>query len=275
MSVECSAMICVLTFSYDRPRALARCIASVAEQVCNDGIRHVVLSERTAQLRANVALNAWKDAVEWVDLAGEPCIGPSSPRMARLRQDALTTVREPYVCFLDDDNEYLPEHLASLIELISASGLEAAHSWRVLLEPDGAPFDGLRYPWHHDPVIAKRLHAWCIQHGVIEPGSPVVRDMPIDDSNDSNVATVDMNEWLFRTDCIRRIGFETCFTPSEIADSVGEDDKLLARMLAASVRFGCSQRATVRYRLGGISNTAPSLERTVTPSVHKKEYCDG
>jgi glycosyltransferase involved in cell wall biosynthesis len=215
-----------------------------------------VLSERWESLQVHPLLAALVDAVDWVSISSEPFVGNSSVRMARLRQRALNSVKEEFVAFLDDDNAITPDHFARLHACIEA-GADAAYSWRRLELPDGRPFDGSWYPWHPDPDRSATLHAWCVASGMIVPGSDVVRDGPIDNPHADNVATVDMNEWLFRTQALRRVGFECQFTPDEIANQVGEDDKLLARVRATGMRLGCSNSPTVLYRLGGVSNRLP------------------
>jgi len=254
--------ICVITFCVDRAAELSNCIRSVLGQTISLSIRHIILSERVDVLRQDPHLKDLRDMVVWYKLEGKPHTGHSSPRMARLRQYALSLVNEPFLCFLDDDNEFFPEHLMTLIETIEGGNLDAAYSWRKLCEIDGLPFTGDRYPWHPDPEVAVRLYDWCVKNGVITPGKAIVRDGPIEDPSLCNIATVDMNEWLFRTDRLRSIGFITHFTSEEIANMTGEDDKLLARMKEAQFKFAGTQLPTIRYRLGGVSNG--SFSKTVT-----------
>jgi len=254
-------MIAVVTFSVDRPVELARCIESVLRQQDAPPVRHLIFSENAAALRVHPALDPYRQAVEWVPLPAEPRIGHASPRMARRRQAALLRVEDEMICFLDDDNWYVPGHLASLCGLLLQRNLPAAHSWRRLVYRDGTPFEGDYFPWHPDPEIAAQLHAWCLAHGVLEAGSPVMKDGPRDSRDWRNVATVDMNEWLFRTAAIRAIGFEIEFSADELANQVGEDDKLLRRIEAAGWPIVSSDRATVIYQLGGVSNPASAPRR--------------
>ncbi|WP_323120517.1 glycosyltransferase [Burkholderia alba] len=259
------ADVCVLTFAVDRPEALARCIASVAAQSVAHRVRHRVLSERADALRAAAPLARWRDAVEWRALDGAPFQGASSPRIARLRAAALDDVDTPFVCFLDDDNAVDPHHVESLLALIERDGLDAAHAWRFVRNPDGSPFGFDRYPWHDDPDIAARLYRACVERGVIVPGDPVMRDGASAAAEDADWATVDMNEWLFRTDVLRRVGFDTAFSATDLRMRVGEDDKLYRRCVDAAVRFACSRRPSVQYYLGGVSNlrvtSGPTLDR--------------
>lgn len=246
--------ICVITFCVDRAVKLFNCIKSVLDQTVSCSIRHIVLSERVDLLRHDPHLNSLKDLVIWHKLNGKPHTGFSSSRMAKLRQYALSLVNEPFVCFLDDDNEFSPEHLMTLKKIIDNNKLDAAYSWRELHEIEGMPFKGDRYPWHPNHEIADKLYNWCVKNRVITPGEAIVRDGPIEDPSPYNVSTVDMNEWLFRTDRLRSIGFVDNFTFEEIANMTGEDDKLLTSMIGAKLKFACSYRPTIRYHLGGVSN---------------------
>ena len=243
----------VLTFSVDRPELLARCICSVLAQRGCVPIRQRVLSERVEQLRNHPALAEVAARVEWMRIPGAPFVGDPSSRMSRLRQWALDAVEEESIAFLDDDNAIEPDHFARLGRCLDRD-VDAVYSWRRLELPNGSSFDGTWYPWHPNPERARSLHAWCVRAGVLSLGSDVVRDGPVDDPSPENVATVDMNEWLFRTRVLKRIGFECSFSPDEVANQVGEDDKLLARLRAAGIRLRCSHAPTVVYRLGGVSN---------------------
>lgn len=208
------------------------------------------------------ALDGLRNEVTWRRLSGDPFDGPSSPRMARLRNLALDQVESDLVSFLDDDNYVEPDHFASLeAQLVGA----AAYSWRRIEDRDGYPFDGSWYPWHPNSNRSAELHRWCLDAGVFDLGSDIVRDGPVDSADPRNVATVDMNEWLFRTSVLRSIGFAFDFSPDEIANQVGEDDKLLAGVLDAGLSITCTRRPTVRYRLGGVSNHAAARDRQSQP----------
>ncbi|NEN94791.1 MAG: glycosyltransferase family 2 protein [Moorea sp. SIO3I7] len=245
--------VAVITFCVDRDRELERCINSVRLQQVPT--IHYVFSERVNELKTSPVLKPIKDLVRWVAIEDVPYHEHSSPRMAKLRQSALEKIQEPFVCFLDDDNEFLPNHLSSLLHCIQEQQLDAAYSWRILLHPDGSLFEGDYYPWHADPKTASLLYKWCVDNEVIRLGDAVVYDGPRVSDDPRNVATVDMNEWLFRTKSLLRIGFNAEFTQEELDNQVGEDDKILNKILNIDFRFACSQQATVKYYLGGVSNS--------------------
>lgn len=246
-------VIAVVTFTVDRPEALWRAMESVQIQR-GVTIHHIVASEHADTLRIQVLPPLGPHRVSWIHLDGRPGEGFASARMARLRQGILAQIHEPWVAYLDDDNLTEPGHYSGLIELAKRSGCAAVHSWRHLVEADGRPFDGMRYPWHPDPAIAMELWQWCRRHGVITPGSAVIRDGRISDPAPWNVSTVDMNEWLMSTDLLRSVGFDATFTAAEAAAQVGEDDKLLRRLEQAGITIACTRQPTIAYHLGGVSN---------------------
>jgi glycosyltransferase involved in cell wall biosynthesis len=253
--------IAVITFCLDREKALLRCIKSVQAQKHFQDVVHYIFSERTNELRSSPILQPYEDLVKWIPIA-HPVREHSSPRMAKLRQAALQHIQEPCVCFLDDDNEFLPDHLSSLLNCFQNQKLDAAYSWRILCHSDGRLFAGNYYPWHPDPKIAESLYQWCVQNKVMRSKDPIVYDGPNFSNDPRNVATVDMNEWLFRTKSLLSLGFDLEFTQEELNNQVGEDDKLLRKILAANFNFTCSQQATVRYYLGGVSNSTISVSYT-------------
>ncbi len=255
--------IAVVTLSYRRPRALARCVASVAAQQAPAAVRHYVFSEEASLLREDPLLRPVAHHVEWVQIENPHRDNAHTQRVARLRQPTLAYVHEPFVAYLDDDNEMLPGHLAALYEALDGSDCDAAYSWRTLIYPDGSPYEGDFYPWHPDPERARALHRWCVEHGVIVPGDSVVYDGPRASDAPENVATVDMNEWLFHTPALRRLGFDQHFSDYDVAHQIGEDDKLLQRALAAGIRIVATRRPTIRYFLGGLSNRLPEAKRAV------------
>ncbi|MBT7040999.1 MAG: hypothetical protein HN921_14280 [Bacteroidetes bacterium] len=167
---------------------------------------------------------------------------------------ALDYIEEDFLCFLDDDNEFSNIHILSLFNLIQLHSLEAAHSIRYLVYSDGSLYSGDFFPWHPDSIRATEIYKWCIHNRVLRVGSPIIYDGVVISDDPNNFACVDMNEWLFRTEIIQKIGFDTKFTKFDEQNMVGEDDKLLSRILEEGVNFTSSYLPTVKYSLGGFSN---------------------
>lgn len=66
---------------------------------------------------------------------------------ARTRNRALSAVRTEWTAFLDDDDEWLPEHIASLLDAADETGADVIYPWFLVpngydcLEAKGKPFD--------------------------------------------------------------------------------------------------------------------------------------
>jgi hypothetical protein len=73
-----------------------------------------------------------------------------------------------------------------------------------------------------------------------------------------------MSEWLFETELVRSLRFDTEYSEDEKRNMVGEDDKLLATIKRLGKRTSCSMRPTLRYRMGGFSNGHPHKDQRQT-----------
>lgn len=176
-------------------------------------------------------------------------------RVARLRNTALGYVDAPLVAFLDDDNAWDPAHLSSLVRLMRESRALATHSWRRLLTPRGQPYVPDTFPWLPDPEAAAARFAHLTDAGVFQLGSDIVRDRASVPVDGGDYGMVDVGEWLFDRRLFDLLRFDTHWTPHQIDHNVGEDDKLLQRLRDLLIPVHCTERATLRYRLGGLSNT--------------------
>lgn len=184
-------------------------------------------------------------------------------RVARLRNVALNWVDAPLIAFLDDDNTWEPDHLETLVDLMQSSGAPAVHSWRRLVDIDGAPQVPNTFPWLRDPAAATARYALLRAAGVFSAGSDVVRDRASLPIGGIDHGMVDLGEWLFKRRLFDLVRLDTTWSPEELRNTVGEDDKLLRRLRELLVPMACTGRPTLRYRLGGFTNAdaATAMER--------------
>jgi hypothetical protein len=68
------------------------------------------------------------------------------------------------------------------------------------------------------------------------------------------VQSVDTSEWLFTRELIRTIPFPEVFTNEDWFNMTGEDNKLLAALVAADIPIASTHMPTLSYTLGGYSN---------------------
>lgn len=232
----------VLVTSGDRP-TLADALAGVAAQ----------------RVDADVRVTVWVDGPEPVGGVPNPGLAelrvlsldagtalPSTPfeRIAALRQLAAQHCTAQYTAFLDDDNVWAPDHLASLLGLISTDR-PAVHSWRTLVDNGRQPVAVDRFPWL--PPGPAAFDRWqSLQAAGVVDGT-VVRDGVEHDM-------VDMGEWLFDTRLLRLLRFDRPRTAEEVADRIGEDDFVLRQLQRLGVPTACTGKASLFYQLGGMSN---------------------
>lgn len=258
---DCSEA-CVVVLTTGTRDTLTAALRSVAEQT-HLGPRSVLLlcDDRDGAARRVPGLVAAADLpaeipVRRVTLALDLDTGPGNvfARVALLRNTALCYVTAPLVAFLDDDNSWEPDHLASLASLKTKTGALAVHCWRRLLTPEGEPHVPDTFPWLASPAAAAARFALLTEAGVFERDSDVVRGGADVRVAGGDHGMVDMGEWLFDRRVFDLVRFETEWTPEELAGGVGEDDKLLKRLRELLIPIHCSERATLRYRLGGFTN---------------------
>ena len=116
----------------DHPnRSLDRALRSVALQDYEGAISIFVLGDncRAAQeIPRDLSRTAGLRLTEW-SLSGDKELEslPEVSRVAFLRSAALRFVDSRYVCFLDDDNWWEPNHLSSLYAIFRERPVRAAH----------------------------------------------------------------------------------------------------------------------------------------------------
>ncbi|MFC5722384.1 glycosyltransferase family 2 protein [Streptomyces gamaensis] len=248
-------LVTVVTLTRNRPRLLARALRSVQRQDLDAPCRHLVViddcHETYLSLRAREPLPG---NVRWL-LAGRGPEDVSGPgRSARLRNMAVRASRARWICFLDDDNEWEPEHLSSLLECAGRTGHRAVHSHLTMLNADGTPYLEPREPWARDAAEGRAQWAWMRAKGVVTPGSCVRRDRLDPPGVADPVVSVDTGEWLLDRGLLLDVPFRDVYDARDEAASVGEDDKFAMDLRARGEPVSCTGRATLRYYLGGYSN---------------------
>ncbi len=251
----------VLLTRADRPE-IFRAIESVARQepaidlellvvIDGDGPLAASLEEFLARLPARLG----RRAVRVTDVDGFPA--DTAGRVAALRNLAVPLTRAPWVCFLDDDNRWLPDHLATLLDEARASGRPAVHSWRRLEDGEERPLAPGTFPWISDPALARRHHEACVELGLLDDRSPIVRDTVSAVLDGHDYGMVDMGAWLFDRRLLTTLPLETRFDDEDRRRGLTEDDKLLAELRRLAVPTACTRKPTLCYRIGGYSNRQP------------------
>lgn len=251
--------VSVVTPTTGRWHELERAMRSVQAQT---GVRaeHIVVGDDVApqawRRGADRMRSLWPEAI----LVNLPChadvaaYGPA--RTARLRNCGVAQARGTYVAHLDDDNEYEPDHLRSLLATLRSSGGRVAYSWRQLLRPDGSPYVVAgRNPWFREPEAARRSYVELREADVFQDGSNEMRDRPIGPAGEGYYL-VDSSELLVQREYNRRTPFRTLYTDDERKQNLCEDRAFCMDVYAAGDEMVPSRSATLRYFMGGYSNAA-------------------
>lgn len=274
--MSCHEGISVITLTRHRPAQLLRAIASVHAQDHPGPVEHVVVvdddPETLAALRALEPPPRRRHVVHLVERPERDRAADDRafvyPRLATLLNIGARLAGSPWVAFLDDDNEFEPDHLSSLLALARSSGVRAVHSVRQVVWADGRPYLEPRFPWALTPEDGARIYDLMCERGVWERGTNILRDRADPGqttfrtstvlTEDDPVLLVDQNVWLLDRDLLLAHPLPERLTEEEIAANVCPDDKMLEELIRNDVEFVSSGLPTVRYYLGGISN--PDLD---------------
>ena len=248
-------LVTVVTLTRNRPRLLARALRSVQRQDLDAPFRHLLVVDDCHETYLSLrAADPLPGNVRWL-LAGRGPDDASGPgRSARLRNMAVRASPSRWICFLDDDNEWEPDHLGSLLECARRTGHRAVHSHLTMLNADGTPYLEPREPWARDPAQGRAQWERMRTKGVVAPGTCVRRDRLDPPGAADPVVSVDTGEWLLERDLLLDVPFRDVYDAHDEAESVGEDDKLAMDLRACGEPVSCTGRATLRYYLGGYSN---------------------
>lgn len=237
-------LITVVIITHDRPAHLREAVRSAVDQRVDADIEVLIVGD------ASPSLDAMRDdlaAVQLLNVPRERSFPSTGARLGHLRNLGIQHAAGEWIAFLDDDNRFTPDHLATLLATAATNGAVAVHSHRVLLEPDGTPWAGARFPWPTPGLDDAAALRWLTDQGVLAP--PVMRDRtPL---HGGHPGTVDTSEWLVRRRTCLDVPWPENGELDDEAAGISEDGAWLRRLVAARVPIACSKRATLLFRLGG------------------------
>jgi glycosyltransferase involved in cell wall biosynthesis len=227
-----------------------RAISSVQSQAVDAEIVHSIVVDDCREtldfLRRSRAL---PENVQFQDVPRRAGVTTGPARAARLRNLAIDETRNEWVAFLDDDNEFLPHHLSTLLDLTAVRGYDAAHSYRQLRHPNGAPYLEKKDPWCQDEVLARQSYERLVAEGILSPGSCVMKDKAILNGPRS----VDTSEWLVSRSVLETVRFGEHYSEEDFFARRTEDDLFAQEMIASGIRIATTRLATLIYYIGGYS----------------------
>jgi glycosyltransferase involved in cell wall biosynthesis len=244
--------ITVITLTRRRPMLVQRAMRSVQGQQTSHTVNHVVLIDDCPDTRAALeAVSGQYPNAEVLYMPREAHEVSGPGRSSRLRNFGVRRSADSWIAFLDDDNEWTADHLQNLVECAREHGVRAAHSYVSLLNRDGSSYLEPRWPWARSGTEAEQIYLDYVAKGICAPGSNVIRDRPgIYDE------PVDSSAWLLSRELLLEVPFEERFSQRDAENLVGEDDKLFRALVGKGEPMACTRQATLRYYLGGYSNSA-------------------
>ncbi|MBI1265313.1 MAG: glycosyltransferase [Alphaproteobacteria bacterium] len=246
--------ISVITITRTRPQLLARAMAAVERARDEAALEHRILVDACDATAAMLRAHPPAAHRVWRVVTRQPHEHSGPGRSSLLRNMGVAEARGRYIAFLDDDNDWETGHLSSLLALARASGARAVHSSLQMFHRDGRPWRVDRVPWARDAAAGRARFAELVALGVCAWGSNVFHDRADPPDRPDGARTVDTGAWLIERRLLLEIPFRTAFTQADADALTGEDDKLLADLLAAGVRPPSTGLATLRYYTGGYSN---------------------
>ncbi|MET7338499.1 glycosyltransferase [Nonomuraea sp. NPDC005650] len=253
-----NTLVSVVTLTHARPEALLRACASVAAQQDVD-VEHIIIGDDAGYLNdpdyvRRLSRQHGRTIVKNVPREAGHADEYLSARVGRLRNLGIDLAGGEFVAQLDDDNAYDPEHLSSLVTLLRDNpAAEVAHSWRRLVDKNGASYvPDLVDPWHPFPAHRAASYESLEAAGVFERGSSVVRDRLW--AGDRLIGRIDTSEFLVRRAFHAEMRFAETFSAARRKLQWSEDYAFAIELARRKVDVVCSHRPTVIYTMGGYSN---------------------
>lgn len=264
--------VTVITVTRNRPLLLQRAIKSVLQQDTSLNIIHrIVIDDCSKTLNAINALQL-PPSVVYHFCTRKPLDQSGPGRLSVLRNYAVRKSATKWVAFLDDDNEFEPHHLSSLLELANSTGYRALHSHRRIFWRDGNPFLEQFMPWRRDKQESKRLYELFCAEGIMEIGSNILKDRSFPWSNiEPALNVVDTGVWLLRKDLLLEHPFSETYSFKDWENGTTEDDKLLVDLVENNVPIASTNLPTLKYYLGGYSNDFKK-EQKIGEWVNEQEF---
>ncbi len=266
-------MITVIVITRKRTELLKRAIASVKKQCFDNSICISIFIDDCLETLKFLEEKYHNDTlISWsYQKRKESDIsGPS--HSAYLRNLAVESVETEWVSFLDDDNEFETFHFSELMRCAVINEVEAVHSYRQLFYPDGTPYCFMEeeYPWARNSQQAKKLFSLLSKNYIIQKGSNIIHDQI--NAGGGGINLVDTNVWLIKKHILLNNKITTDYTLDDWHNIICEDDKLLLSLISSSLKICCNQVPSVKYYLGGYSNSDYSIRKKIESIFFSEEW---
>lgn len=249
-------LITVITITKNRPNLLERAINTVKNQTYPN-IKHLIIIDDCEKTLAMLEKNYSNDeSVVWEYYHRKENDKSGPNILSKLRTYTIHKVGNGWFSFLDDDNEFYPEHLEKLYTFAIKNNCEAVHSYRKVMYKDGTPYLKEEWPWGR--TLEKKIETYekMLKAGVVKKGSNIWHD--------KFGYTIDTNVWLLRAELFNDKAIPNEYTDEDYEECRPEDEKMMELLIKNNVRVLSNEEPTVKYYLGGYSNeSSDPIEGTV------------
>src|SRR5574344_1072201 len=169
-------LITVITVTKNRPNLLKRAIETVKNQTYSN-IKHLIIIDECPKTLEMMELNYKNDPkieYEYMKRIPNEKSGPSV--LARLRTYTIHKIGEGWFSFLDDDNEFYPNHIEELYKFAISHDCNAVHSYREVIYKNGTPYLKEEWPWGRTYEKKLETYNYMKEAGVVVPGSNIWQD---------------------------------------------------------------------------------------------------
>lgn len=168
--------VSVIVPTYNRPETLVRAVDSIKNQTYKD--LEIIIVDDCSSLSVPII-----QGTTYVRLS------QNSGFHARPRNVGIKLARGKYICYLDDDDEYLPNHVEVLVNAIESGDYDFAYGRRQYCNENGSVHQSALFTWQperacdpfwlgtcdilHTKKIAEKLGGWnedAIRYGDYELG---------------------------------------------------------------------------------------------------------
>jgi len=264
-SITCQdPIVTVITVTRNRPYLLKRTISSIESQTLKPKPFHLIIIDDCRETE-KFLFRQKPPLAKWYYLSRSNDEESGVSRLAKLRNVATNLAFTPWITFLDDDNEYKPNHLESALNCALQSGCRAVHSWREFYLPDGSPYLAEIYPWSKSEIEGKTRFLELLNSGVFQRGSNIARDRADSKRINNPVRTVDANCLLIDRFLLLDVRFQEEYDQSDYDEMIGDDDKLISDLINRDEKIASTKQPTVKYYLGGFSNSKRAFGQIFKP----------
>ena len=238
--------ITVITVTKNRPTLLERAISSVRNQTYPSIHHYVVIDDCQKTLKMLMGKYTHSHNIYWKNFKRNLSDKDGPNILSKLRTNAIHNLDTEWFAFLDDDNEFYPDHIEKLYRFAIAKDSDAVHSYRKVFNNDDSPYLDEEWPWGRTKEARLKVYNEMLKVGVVQRGSNIFRDR--------YGVTIDTSLWLLKTKLFNDRCIPQEYSKKDFEECCPEDTKMMNLLIENKIMVLSNTEPTVKYYLGGYSN---------------------